>query len=91
MSQVHSQTPDGRYSALTRRHLDTIAGLTGLSRENLFNVRVVSSVLPFRTNRYVIRHLIDWDRVPDDPVYQLVFPSQACWQKMTSRPWPIWS
>ena len=39
-------------------------------------MRVVSAVLPFRTNRYVIEHLIDWHRVPDDPVYQLVFPQR---------------
>ncbi|MEX1362559.1 MAG: lysine 2,3-aminomutase [Nannocystaceae bacterium] len=34
---------------------------------------VVSTVLPFRTNEYVMRELIDWDRVPDDPMYQLTF------------------
>lgn len=34
---------------------------------------VVSTVLPFRTNEYVMRELIDWDRVPEDPMYQLTF------------------
>lgn len=34
---------------------------------------VVSTVLPFRTNEYVMRELIDWDRIPDDPMYQLTF------------------
>ena len=34
-------------------------------------------MLPFRTNRYVIEHLIDWDRIPDDPVYRLVFPQRG--------------
>jgi len=37
-------------------------------------VQVVSQVLPFRTNAYVLDHLIDWSRVPDDPIYRLVFP-----------------
>jgi L-lysine 2,3-aminomutase len=37
-------------------------------------VQVVSHVLPFRTNEYVLDHLIDWSRVPDDPIYRLVFP-----------------
>jgi KamA family protein len=37
-------------------------------------VQVVSHVLPFRTNSYVLDHLIDWDKVPDDPIYRLVFP-----------------
>ncbi len=37
-------------------------------------VQVVSQVLPFRTNAYVLEQLIDWSRVPDDPIYRLVFP-----------------
>ncbi|HEY0063398.1 MAG TPA: lysine 2,3-aminomutase [Telluria sp.] len=37
-------------------------------------VQVVSHVLPFRTNEYVLDHLIDWSRIPDDPIYRLVFP-----------------
>jgi hypothetical protein len=32
-------------------------------------MRVVSSVLPFRVNDYVIKELIDWSRVPDDPIF----------------------
>lgn len=39
-------------------------------------VLVVSRVLPFRTNQYVMSELIDWDRVPDDPMYRLTFPHQ---------------
>ena len=35
---------------------------------------VVSKVLPFRTNEYVLRELIDWSRVPDDPIFRLTFP-----------------
>jgi len=34
----------------------------------------VATVLPFRTNAYVVDELIDWDAAPDDPVYRLVFP-----------------
>ena len=33
-------------------------------------------MLPFRTNRYVVDHLIDWSRVPEDPIFQLVFPQR---------------
>ena len=39
-------------------------------------VDVVGHVLPFRTNRYVMEQLIDWSRVPDDPIFQLVFPQR---------------
>ena len=39
-------------------------------------VEVVGQVLPFRTNQYVLDSLIDWSRVPDDPIFQLVFPQR---------------
>ena len=68
--------PDGRFQAISERHLDRIPMLCKLSEDERFAIRVVSNVLPFRTNRYVNSHLIDWDRVPNDPVYRLVFPQR---------------
>lgn len=38
------------------------------------DIRVVSQVLPFKVNDYVVDELIDWSRVPDDPIYRLTFP-----------------
>jgi len=40
-----------------------------LSEEQRFEMRVVASVLPFRVNQYVIDELIDWDNVPNDPIF----------------------
>ena len=37
-------------------------------------IEVVSQVLPFKANSYVVDHLIDWNRVPEDPIFQLTFP-----------------
>lgn len=37
-------------------------------------VLVISRVLPFRTNQYVMNELIDWNNIPDDPIYRLTFP-----------------
>ncbi|NIR59774.1 MAG: 4Fe-4S cluster-binding domain-containing protein, partial [Gammaproteobacteria bacterium] len=66
-----------RYQVYTERHLDQIDVLSRLPDEERFAMRVVASVLPFRVNNYVIDELIDWDRVPDDPIYQLVFPQRG--------------
>ena len=33
-----------------------------------------ASILPMRTNNYVVTQLIDWSAVPDDPMFQLTFP-----------------
>ena len=39
-------------------------------------LHVVGAVLPFRSDRYVVEELIDWDRVPDDPLFRLAFPRE---------------
>ncbi|WP_342119760.1 KamA family radical SAM protein [Pseudoduganella sp. OTU4001] len=45
-----------------------------LAPEQQEAVQVLSHVLPFRTNQYVLEQLIDWSNIPDDPIYRLVFP-----------------
>lgn len=62
------------YHAYTPDHFDRIAPLRNLSADYRFGMQVVSGVLPFRVNRYVIDQLIDWKNVPDDPIFRLVFP-----------------
>ena len=64
----------GRYRALGPAQLAGIASRYGLSEEEARAVRLHSMVLPFRVNEYVLENLIDWSAIPDDPVYQLVFP-----------------
>ena len=65
-----------RYRAISERYLDRIPQLAGRPAHERLAMRVVSAVLPFRTNEYVI-DLIDWSRVPDDPVYQMTFPQRG--------------
>ena len=63
-----------RYRAYDRRHLDRLPELSQISVEQRVALQAVSSVLPFRVNEYVLRELIDWDDIPNDPIYQLTFP-----------------
>ncbi|MEN3275129.1 MAG: hypothetical protein V7631_919 [Massilia sp.] len=39
-------------------------------------VQVLSHVMPFRTNRFVLEQLIDWHNIPDDPIFRLTFPQR---------------
>jgi KamA family protein len=64
----------GRFRAYGPRHLDTLAMRAGLGDTERLAIRAVATVLPFRTNSYVVEELIDWDAAPDDPMYRLVFP-----------------
>ena len=63
-----------RYVARGPAQLSRIAARYGLNDDVEETVRLLSLVLPFRVSQYVLDELIDWTRVPDDPVFQLVFP-----------------
>ncbi len=63
-----------RYRAVDLRNVSDIPQWNLIDTDLRAAVEVVAEVLPFRTNRYVTDHLIDWSRVPDDPIFQLVFP-----------------
>ncbi len=39
-------------------------------------IDIVSSVIPFKTNNYVVDYLIDWENFRDDPIYVLNFPNK---------------
>ena len=62
------------FHVYTQRDLDRITAVRHLPADQRFAMKVVSTVLPFRVNDYVIERLIDWSRVPDDPIFQLTFP-----------------
>jgi KamA family protein len=62
-----------RYRAITRSNIAKSPHWQRMPHELQDAVQVVSTVLPFRTNEYVMSELIDWSRVPDDPMYQLTF------------------
>lgn len=67
----------GRYTPLTRANITGMAQWSGLDPDLKETIRILSLVFPFRTNPYVVNELIDWDNVPDDPVYQLTFPQKG--------------
>ncbi|MDY7219887.1 lysine 2,3-aminomutase [Denitrificimonas sp. JX-1] len=70
-------TENTNFQVYTDRQLDKIEPLQKLSEEQRFEMRVVASVLPFRVNQYVIDELINWDDVPNDPIFQLTFPQRG--------------
>ena len=65
------------YRAVDLRNVADVPQWSLLDEEVRDAIGVVGQVLPFRTNQYVLDHLIDWSRVPNDPVFQLVFPQRA--------------
>ncbi len=79
MTGIQQVVPDNaqagrRFRAYSVKHLDELTARAGLDDAARLAVRAVATVLPFRTNAYVVDELIDWDAAPDDPIYRLVFP-----------------
>jgi len=63
-----------KYKLYSRKNIDQILRLKNLPKELLAAIKTVSTVLPFRVNNYIIDELIDWNNIPDDPIFQLTFP-----------------
>jgi hypothetical protein len=55
-----------KFKPYTRQSIATARQWQWMSPDLQEAVQVVSHVLPFRTNEYVMEQLIDWNRIPDD-------------------------
>lgn len=66
-----------RYKAFQRKDLDSMPQIETLPYDERLTMKAVSAVLPFRVNQYVIDELIDWNNVPEDPIFQMTFPQRG--------------
>ena len=67
-------TQENRYRAYTLHNYKELPQIQKLSPEHIEAIEVVGRVLPFKANNYVVEQLIDWDNIPNDPIYTLTFP-----------------
>ena len=65
-----------KFKPYTLNNFRQIPQISRLSEEEQFAIEVVGHVLPFRSNNYVVDELIDWDNVPNDPIFILNFPQK---------------
>ncbi|MDT3708386.1 MAG: lysine 2,3-aminomutase [Thiobacillus sp.] len=66
-----------RYKAYSLTNFRDIPQMAGLPEALKFDIEVVGQVLPFKVNNFVLDQLIDWERVPEDPLFVLTFPQRA--------------
>ena len=69
-------TAPHRYEAITASNIQRHPLWLRLDSEQRHAIEVVSEVLPFKANNHVVDSLIDWSRVPEDPIFQLTFPQR---------------
>jgi len=65
-----------KYQAYTLRNFKELPQIQRLSEEQIFAIEVVGHILPFRTNNYIVEELINWDNIPNDPIFILTFPQK---------------
>ena len=83
MTDIQQVVPPARsaargFRAYSAKHLDMLVQRAGLPPEQRLAVRAVATVLPFRTNSYVVENLIDWDAAPTTRSTGWYFPSRTC-------------
>ena len=77
---IWSETESPSLKSYTLANFRQLPQIQKLSDETKFEMEVVGNVLPFKTNNYVVEQLIDWNNVPNDPMYVLTFPQKGMLQ-----------
>lgn len=65
-----------KYKAYSLGNFRDIPQMDGVAEAIKLDIEVVGQVLPFKTNNFVVDHLIDWPHVPEDPLFVLTFPQR---------------
>jgi len=65
-----------RYKAYTLSNFRTLPQIRKLNKKEQFDIEIIGNILPFKVSNYVINDLINWDNVPDDPIYKIAFPQK---------------
>ncbi|PMB26824.1 KamA family radical SAM protein [Fischerella thermalis] len=58
------------------KNIYSLPQIQKFSKREILEMQAVAQVLPFRTNSYVVEQLIDWDNIPNDPIFRLTFPQK---------------
>ena len=69
------------YQAYALHNYRQIPQMSKLRSEDIEAIEVVGRVLPFKANNYVVDELINWDNIPDDPIFTLTFPRRQMLEK----------
>jgi len=66
-----------KYKSYSRKDIDLIPQIRNLGTSFVEAMKIISIILPFRVNNYIIDELIDWNNIPNDPIFQMTFPQPS--------------
>ncbi|MCZ6584206.1 MAG: lysine 2,3-aminomutase [Thaumarchaeota archaeon] len=75
-STVWTETESPSIKTYTLSNFRELPQIKKMSEEKKIEMEVVGNVLPFKTNNYVVEQLIDWNDIPNDPMFVLTFPQK---------------
>ena len=75
-STVWTETESPSIKTYTLANFRELPQIQKMSEEKKIEMEVVGNVLPFKTNNYVVEQLIDWNDIPNDPMFVLTFPQK---------------
>ena len=73
---VWSENESPSIKTYTLANFRELPQIQKISEEKKIEMEVVGNVLPFKTNNYVVEQLIDWNDIPNDPMFVLTFPQK---------------
>ncbi|MBN2239680.1 MAG: hypothetical protein JW712_07890 [Dehalococcoidales bacterium] len=65
------------YKPYSLNNIESIPGISALSPKQIDDMKILGKIFPFKTNNYVAEQLINWENVPDDPMFTLTFPRKG--------------
>lgn len=74
---IWTKTESPSIQSITLANFRKLPQLEHFSEEAKFEMEVVGNVLPFKSNNYVVEQLIDWNNIPNDPIFVLTFPQKG--------------
>lgn len=63
-----------KYTVYALHNFRSLPQIAHLTTAQIEAIEIVGRVLPFKTNNYVTDQLIDWNNIPEDPIFTLTFP-----------------
>ena len=69
-----------KYKAYQLSNYSSIKGIEKLAAADRRAIEITGQVFPFKVNNYVSEQLIDWNNIPEDPIFTLCFPRKEMLQ-----------
>ncbi len=69
-----------QHKSYSLKNFRDVAQINSLPEELITEIKIAGSVFPFKANNYITEQLINWNNIPDDPIFTATFPTRKMLQ-----------